>query len=137
MYKTTILLVLVSILLSCKSIKIEGDGKNCFNKNEAIQLSNNKRDFKIFSVAPIIKSKSNCVGLYKYSHINKYMSTGVNSKVLKFENEIYGFKKNDTLLNKTKVNQFLIKYRDQFSEAEIDSIKTDFLKGDEIYGRFY
>lgn len=137
MYKIILFVVLICSLTSCKSFKIQGEGKNCFTKNEARQLGNDKIDFKIFSVAPIIKSKSNCVGLYQYAHINRYISAGVKSKVLKFENEIYAYTKSDTILNNQKLDLFLKTYSSHFNKDEINSIKTKFLKGDEIYGRLY
>ena len=137
------ILIFTSIMLlsSCKIIdgyRIYNNTNHCFSNKDIKKVINHNSNIgdKVISLNPIISNKNNCIGLYS-NQIGSLKSISGIQKILKFENEIYIFNYKDTILNKKKIKEFKMKYKNKFSSSKLDSISIIFLKGDELRGSIY
>ena len=139
--KYYIYILLFLIISSCRVIdgfKIYGDDKSCFSKQEIKKIikSNSENYFKSINLNAIIINKNDCIGLFQ-NNSNSIKSISKIQKILKIENETYIFNYKDTILNKKKMIEFKMKYKNKFSSSKLDSISIIFLKGDELRGSIY
>lgn len=137
------ILIFTSIILlsSCKSLdgyRIYNNTNHCFSNEDIKKVINYNSNisYKVISLNPIISNKNTCIGLYS-NQVGSLKSVSGIQKILKFDNSIYIYNYKDTILNKRKLNEFLIKYHNKFSSSKLDSISLIFLKGDEILGTIY
>lgn len=139
--KKTLILVTIFLLSSCKTIdgyRVDNNTNHCFSKKDIKKIINynSNINFKVISINSIISDKTNCYGLYS-NEIGSLKSLSGIQKILKFEDNIYIYNYKDTILNKRKIKEFKIKYKDKFSSSKLDSISIIFLKGDELRGSLY
>ena len=120
--------------------------KRCFSREELDFLTTYSTDFGIdesklarkrLKIYPIITDTIDCIGLYAFSFSRGSMK--IRYKFLKFEDKLIVNKKNNNSNHAIKkaIREADKKYNQIFSGAQLDSLKNNFLRGNEIYGRGY